>query len=246
MRLYLLTVIALTTSAYADEAPREPQTRAQALYEEGSKHYKLHEYDAAIAAFKQAYAMFPEPTILFDLGQAYRQLHDCTDALSFYKTYLRDKPDAEDRGVVEKLVAEMQACVDEQSRVAAAPPPASAPAPVVVAPPRNRGLRVAGIVTGGVGALVAATGIYFSYDAAHQASLLERMCMTKCASTDVAAIDRKGKASQTDAITLYAIGGSVAAIGTGMFVYAILHADPETVTVSPTAGGAAVSARFRF
>lgn len=244
MRRSLLAVIALTTSADADDAPREPQSRAQALYEEGSRHYKLHEYDAAIAAFKQAYAMFPEPTILFDLGQAYRQLDDCKDALSFYKTYLHDKPDAEDRALVEKLVSEMQACVDEQSRVAAAPAPA--PAPVVVAPPRYRGLRVAGIVTGGVGALVAASGIYFSYDASHQASLLEQMCTTKCAATDVAAIDRKGKESQTDAITLYAIGGSIAAIGTGMFVYAVLHADPETVTVTPTAGGAAVSARFHF
>ena len=48
--------------------------------------------------------------LLFDVGQAYRQLHDCDNARSYYSYYLRVQPTADNRKQVERFIADMEAC----------------------------------------------------------------------------------------------------------------------------------------
>ncbi len=231
-------------------SPPDQQTQAEALYREGSKHYDLREYADAIDAFKRAYALVPEPTFLFDIAQAYRQLHDCDNALAFYRNYLRAKPDADDRAQVDKLAAESQTCADEQARERQADrerllatAAAAKPAP---AARRYRALRLAGIVTAGVGVIAAGVGVYFSIDAADKAHALEQACTPRCNAIDVASIDTQGKASQDRAVVLYISGGAAVAAGVGMIAYSLLRASPEAVTVAPVPGGATVRAGFHF
>jgi tetratricopeptide (TPR) repeat protein len=224
------------------------QAEAEALYGEGARHYTLREYAEAIEAFKHAYALVPEPTFLFDIAQAYRLLGDCDNAAGFYRNYIHAKPDADDRPKAEKLAAEEDACAADQrqQRDAERARQAATTPPPVASGPQYRGLRLAGILTAGVGAAFAGAGVYFSIDAADKAHQLETACMTSCKAVDVASIDSQGKSSETTAAVLYVTGGIALAAGAGMIVWATLHANPEAVTVAPAPGGATVSTTIRF
>ena len=247
----VVVLLALARSAAAQpEAPApDPKDQAESIYKEGAKQYDLREYTTAIEDFKRAYALFPEPTILFDIAQAYRMLHDCDNATAFYRNYVRDKPDGADREEALKRAQEMDACAADQRREREAAAARAQPvvvAPVVVEGPRHRGMKVAGIVTAAVGAALAGTAVYFSLDAADKAHDLEQACMISCNAGDVSSIDQAGQTSQDRAVALYIVGGSALAIGTGLFVWATLHAGSETVRVTPTPGGATLSTTFRF
>ncbi len=254
MRVWLVVVLCLGGVARAQPegeppaAPDPKQAQAEALFAEGQKHYDLREYNEAIESFRKAYALVPLPDMLFDIAQAYRQLNDCDNAVAFYRNYLRARPDADNRDLADKRATEMEECATEQRKqrdAERARQLANTPR-VVEGEPRYRGLRLAGIITAGVGAAFAGTGVYFSIDAADQAHQLEQACMVTCKASDVTAIDTQGKSSQNIAIVTFATGGVALAAGAGMIVWATLHASPETVTVTPMPGGATVSTMFRF
>lgn len=132
-------------------APAAAETDAEVLYAEGERRYNVGEYDAAVDAFKRAYLISNEASLLYNIAQAYRKKGACVDALEFYRSYLRQKPDASDRASIEKMIDELDPC-----------PVAPAPAPVVVLRPPavvreeagpSRGQVTLGI--GGVSLLVA-------------------------------------------------------------------------------------------
>lgn len=119
-------------SAGAPSSAAERERLARALYEEGLTHYNLHEYDAAIAAFKGSYRLSRAPELLFDIAQEYRLKGDCPEALRFYRTYLREDVRSPKRARVEAWIAEMERC----DRPPPAPPAASVTAPSAEPPPR--------------------------------------------------------------------------------------------------------------
>jgi len=238
VRRSLLVVACLAGAAHAD-----PKDEAEDLYRQGSRHYDLREYPAAIDAFKRAYELYPEPTFLFDIAQAYRLLDDCDNAAGFYRNYMRVKPDADDHDKAEQLAKEMESCAaDRKQRAQALPPP---PRAVSTTRPANRGLRLAGIVTMGAGAAAAGVGIYFSLDASDKSTRVEQACLNGCNASDVASLDSSGKSSSQLAIAMYAIGGVALTAGAALVIYATMHSE-ETVTVVPTPGGAAMSWGMRF
>lgn len=237
MRCALAVVACLAGAAHA--APDSQQAEAHALFVEGSKHYNLREYREAIEAFKHAYALFPEPTFLFNIGQAYRQLNDCENARVFYRNYVRAAPSGADRANAEQLAGEMETCAAEQKR---APVAIAAPA----APSRYGGLRFGGIVIAGVGAALAGAGIVFSLEASAAARQLERRCTPGCNAADVVSLDSEGKTWSQLSIAMYAVGGAAVVAGGIMVLWASLHADAPPVAVVPIPGGAAVSAAFQL
>src|SRR5262245_47690728 len=52
--------------------PVDPRKAAQAFMDQGIKLLRAHDYKAAIAAFREAYDLFPSPRILMNLGSALR------------------------------------------------------------------------------------------------------------------------------------------------------------------------------
>lgn len=244
----VLLVLARSVSAQPEAPTVDAKAAAESLYKEGATQYDLREYVTAIDDFKRAYALFPEPTILFDIAQAYRMLRDCDSAGVTYRSYIREKPDGVDRDEATKRAAEMDSCAADQRREREAAARAHQLQVTTTAPtgPRYRGVKIAGLVTAGVGVAIAAAGIYFSLDASDKANQLEQACMISCVAGDVAPIDQAGQTSQDRALALYITGGGIFAIGTGMFLWATLHAGPETVRIVPTPGGATVSTTIRF
>jgi tetratricopeptide (TPR) repeat protein len=105
-------------------------TGAKALFESGTSHYNLNEFDEALRDFKEAYRIRPDPVFLFNIAQCYRQLGDPKAAASFYRSYRRELPNAPNRAEVDRLIDEMDRA---QPTVKVSPPsvpaePASPPA----------------------------------------------------------------------------------------------------------------------
>ena len=222
----------------------QPDVRGKELYDEGTKHYDLAEYAAAIESFRASYDLVPQPLLLFDIAQAYRQLHDCEHARAFYKSYLRNLPTADNRDKVAHFIDEMDACVAEADRVrATSTRTVATQAPVV--PVRHRALIVGGVVTAILGLAAAGTAVYFSNDASNQARYLESLCQFGCEGADVAAVDQRGQDSSRNAVVLYAVGGTLFSAGVGMVLWAALRTD-EPITIVPVPGGATVSTTVRF
>ncbi|MCC6997268.1 MAG: hypothetical protein IT370_21820 [Deltaproteobacteria bacterium] len=130
--------------AAAEEAKRRTAA-AQQAYDEGTKYYSLRDFPRAIENYKKAYELSPNPAFLYNIGQAYRLSRGYDDALFFYKSFLRNAPDADNRAEVERRIAEMQLAVDQQNATAKPPnevvapdgskPPAPEPPPA--SPPRE-------------------------------------------------------------------------------------------------------------
>ena len=81
---------------------------ARTAYKLGIQHYNLAEYRDALDAFKEAYRQFEEPALLFNIGQCHRQLGDRQQAITFFRTYLREVPEAENRDEVKRLMATLE------------------------------------------------------------------------------------------------------------------------------------------
>jgi tetratricopeptide (TPR) repeat protein len=110
------TLCAVPTIARAqdnDQATQDDQ--ADKLYQEGLKHYNLAEYDDAIESFKAAYKISNAAGLLYNIAQAYRLKGDCQNALTFYKNYLRNQPDAKNADKVAQRIAEMEQCVKDKA-----------------------------------------------------------------------------------------------------------------------------------
>jgi tetratricopeptide (TPR) repeat protein len=107
-------LIASPAAARAQAAPGADAdadvARAQTLYEDGNKLFNVGEYDQAIAKFKEGYLLSKAPLFLYNIAQAYRQKGDCAEAAKFYRNYLREAPDADNRARIEQRIQEMDAC----------------------------------------------------------------------------------------------------------------------------------------
>jgi hypothetical protein len=74
--LPLLFLAVTSTAALADPA--------EDAYQRGRSHYDLHEWDQAIAEFKEAYRIRSDAASLFNIAQSYRLKGDCAQAACFY------------------------------------------------------------------------------------------------------------------------------------------------------------------
>src|SRR6202012_3844268 len=95
-------------------ASAEDKAAARAAFAEGQRRYDLNEFEAALAAFKQAYLAYEEPVFLYNIAQCYRQLGNRTEAIKFYRSYLRKVPDAANRREVQELVATLEQQVEAE------------------------------------------------------------------------------------------------------------------------------------
>jgi hypothetical protein len=127
--LLVLLPLLIPAAAPAWAAPRT----ADEWYEEGANQYTLGNFEKAIDAFKQGFSLEPDESkkanYLYNIAQAYRQTHDCKNALFFYKRFLALKANdtakplpAKTRKAVEDFVSEADTCVRQQTQLGEKPP----------------------------------------------------------------------------------------------------------------------------
>lgn len=102
--------------AHARQEARKHATRAAQDYEAGR-------YLPALEGYTRAYDLSPLPEVLFNIGQCHFQLSSWERAVFFYRAYLRDRPGARNRALVEQLIAEAEFERDRRDAARAVPLP---------------------------------------------------------------------------------------------------------------------------
>lgn len=84
-------------------------TEARRRYQQGAEFYRRGRYAEAVAEFTEAFSRWPNPTILYSLGQAYEGLSDVNRAIETYRRYLDLAPAADARRAeVEAKIIELE------------------------------------------------------------------------------------------------------------------------------------------
>jgi tetratricopeptide (TPR) repeat protein len=106
---------------------------------EAQAHYDAGRFEDAAESYRRAFAVVPAPELLFNLGQCQRLLGRAQRAVKYFEAYLRLRPDAPHRALVEQLIVESK--LIEPAPSAPAPPSeisaVSAPAAAPPSPPRH-------------------------------------------------------------------------------------------------------------
>jgi tetratricopeptide (TPR) repeat protein len=201
-------------------------------------------YDAAIAAFTEAYALAPSPALLFDLAQSYRLGGRCDDAAVMYRRFLATEPEADARAVAEAQLAALGRCVAKPSLVVAKPPGA-ATAFTATGPRRDgRHLETAGegIAIGGACALAVAT--FFAFRARDASEAVTTAYAHGGSWQAIVDTDDRGRRDAALAAGFAATGG--VAIAAGIATYAIGARRGHEIIIAPRPGGGEVGATWRF
>ncbi|MBW2734941.1 MAG: tetratricopeptide repeat protein [Deltaproteobacteria bacterium] len=101
-----LPLALLGLSAVASAA--SPKARARQHFLAGKGHYASGRYQAAVHAFQRAGRILPSPLLDFNIARCYEGLQRSKDAILHYKRYLRRRPKAKNRGVVEARIAALK------------------------------------------------------------------------------------------------------------------------------------------
>jgi hypothetical protein len=127
----LAALLAVALVAAADRALAKPNDNdaaaAREHYKRGLTLYDLGKYDEAVVEFEQAYELKDEPVLLYNIGQALRLNSKYTEAMRFYRTYLKRKPNAPNREEVEQKIASLEELIEAQKKMSTAPPPDAIP-----------------------------------------------------------------------------------------------------------------------
>jgi tetratricopeptide (TPR) repeat protein len=231
------------------------RAHALALSEQASLLYDRGDFTAAIGLLESAYAEFPEPVLLYDLGRAHEGLGDDQAAIAAYEGYLAARSDQKNRGGIERRLQTLRLRVDATRRHAAelaakSAPPAPRSTTVPTAVPRSgeqpSTLRQAApwIVTG-VGALTLAGGGVLWLLALDRHELAQ-------AETDLASAERHQseatKLARAATVTSVA-GGILTAAGATWAIITLTTSRPKAkdttrlgLSVGP--GSVALSSRF--
>jgi tetratricopeptide (TPR) repeat protein len=216
---------------------------------------KLHEdkqFAAALDELKTAYALDPQPQLLFGMGQLHVQLGQCAEAITYYQRFIATKPSAE-------LSAQASEAIDacktnppppvDTTPTEPSPPTTTTtpPTPPPPEPPASHADVVSpwyadyvgdGLVAGGVVVGVTSLLVY-------RAALADRDDADSIKGYQAYA-DALAHASsvRTEALVLGAAAIGLAAAGA---VHIVLHdSHSSAVQIGATAGGAAVTWTGRF
>ena len=251
-----------------------PLEQAKTLADRATIEYQVGHFDEALVLYGKAYEAYPKPELLFDIGQCHRMLKDYERAIFFYQGYLRAKPDARNRPLVEQLLDESTRHLEEQRgseaaraeaerRAAAqtpAPSPESSPTPAASASApstsdsgaatRYPALRIAGLATAGVGVVALGTAAYFDLHAASLSRDISQLSVQHGTwSSGYSSDYQSGKTAATAATVLYVAGGAALATG-AVLTYLGWPRRPSdaqpVAAITPARGGAALAVIGRF
>jgi len=255
----LCVIVAGTATARAQQQPSAAaQAEARTHYERGMTHYQLGEFAAAVGEFKQAYALTPAPGLLFNLAQASRLGKQNEQALYFYRSYLRNAPDAANRTDVETRIAELEAAVKQQKEESAAAArraederhaAALAAASRSSAGPRPNGrvLKLSGIVIGAVGVAALGAGIGLGVVSHNEQNTLDNLArnMGTWSAAQTSAYNT-GRTEAVAATALYVAGGVAAGTGVLLYVLGWQRDRAARFAFAPAPGGALATGTWSF
>ena len=110
--MHATCLILLAILAQASPPTGDPQAKAQAqaLLGQGTKLYQQGDVADALEKFQAAYAAFPSPKLMFNIGQANRDLSRPVEALEAFEKFLAGAADAPPEMIADahKSVSQLQ------------------------------------------------------------------------------------------------------------------------------------------
>lgn len=257
MSLRLLTVLALVGAPLVATAD-SPKIEARQHVARATELHKAGQFEDALLELKTAYALDPQPQLLFAMGQLHVRLGQCGQAISFYERFLATRPSRDTASLANEAIETCRTAPPEPAPVLApipvgahvappsidvsppAAPVAERPAPARSTPPREpapwySNYVAGGLVAGGVASGVAALVVY---------SIARRDRDRADTITDYEAYEHAIDGVQTKQTFSIVLGVAAAAlITTGGIQYWRSHRREHDrgVQVAPTRGGGMVT-----
>lgn len=94
--------------------PGSDVANAKAAFDAAQKLYRQGRYAEALSKFEEAYRAKPHPVIVYNIGRCFERLGDLPKAMRSYRDYLKQAPDAKDKGQVEEAIANLERRFKEQ------------------------------------------------------------------------------------------------------------------------------------
>ena len=231
----VLLALTLSTVAVSPAWAGDDTTRAaREHFNRGRKLYDLQRFSEAATEYEKAYELRDDPSLLFNIGQAYRGAGEAQKALGFDRAFLRRVPDAPNAAITRTLIDDLRRTIDEQKKAQEQPPqgtlhveekpqpaPAPAPAPVPApAPPpgpppvdthqlaQGKKLRLIGLGVGAFGVAALAVG---GAMAGLTASVNDDLNHPKPSTPPPVyshSLESTGRTYQTLSYTFFAVGGA--------------------------------------
>jgi hypothetical protein len=116
-RLAIAAILALTMGAWPggtvlaqpnDDAARD---RARALVQEGAELFRVGRRLAGVRKFEEAYALYPAPEILYNLGKGYRDVGNGALAHRALAQFVREAPDSPRRAEADVVLRDLELVV---------------------------------------------------------------------------------------------------------------------------------------
>jgi len=198
------------------------------VFRRGSENYELQRYEQALADFQEASTLYASPDFLYNIALCYEKLGKREDAIRTYETYLRAKPDTDDRAGVEARVARLdqelaaereraktEAEAEARARVANQPAPT---AKTEEPKDTSRAFIISGSVLAATGAALAiGGGVGFGLAAADRSRELDEIQSggNSNGSTfaEASSLADEGKALEAAQITTIVVGAALVTTG---------------------------------
>jgi hypothetical protein len=93
LSVVVVGVLAVPVQAQpSSEEVQANQAKAAELVQKGIQLQTKHDIDGAVALYRQAYCLIPEPVLVYNMGTAYQEGNKPTDAISYFRLYLKIAP----------------------------------------------------------------------------------------------------------------------------------------------------------
>jgi hypothetical protein len=134
----LALVVVLGAVGTASPAYALDESAARQHFEKATEAFTRGRYDDAVREYLLAYRASNDSSLLFNVAQSHRLAGHYSSALQYYRMYLQNTPDAQDRKEVERQIKEMEKKLggDQSTAPSKLPPPEKlAPPPLKPVPP---------------------------------------------------------------------------------------------------------------
>jgi tetratricopeptide (TPR) repeat protein len=220
--LALVLAVALTVASPARAEERvSVEARALDLFDRSEVAYRAGRFADAAQLLRDAYALKPEPVLLYNLARAYEGMGDLDRAVKAYGDYLTADPNAKDRASIETRIATLNKQIVEREN-ARHPRPEKKPSPVPW-------------IVAGAGALGVGAGAVLGVLSAKR----HRDARDESAQTTAEREQDQAKSLATAANVAFIAGGVVLAVGVVWGLLDLRASGPRTTAIVPSTRGTA-------
>lgn len=104
----LLVTPQIVLAQDATELSETERSELGRLFSDARKAYEAQDFETSIQKLMAAYEIFPEPNMLYRIGEMHETLENRGMAAEYYERYLTENPEDDDRALIESRIARLR------------------------------------------------------------------------------------------------------------------------------------------